>query len=75
MKLPLIVSLLEIKSSGKRDEDFGNMDGWESGVELTWPEAEVTRDNKTMILHAHVGKRCVGTWDIKANKGYVELED
>lgn len=75
MKLPLIASLLETKSGGKRDTDFGNMDGWESGVELTWPEAKITRDSKTMQLCAHVGERCVGKWDLKANKGHVELED
>ncbi len=40
MNIPLIKSLFEAE---KRDTDYGNVDGWEAGIEQVWPEAKITR--------------------------------
>jgi hypothetical protein len=62
--------LLEQK---KIDDDFGNYEGWSSNVELVWPEAEITKVK--FKFFAKVENEIVGEWDIKANKGFIQLSD
>lgn len=57
----------------KVDSDFGNFDGWESSLEMIWPEAKTT--HKNFVTTAIVDDKIVGEWNHKTNKGFVNLEE
>jgi hypothetical protein len=67
------MKLIVLFEKKRVDDDFDSYDGWSYNVELVWPEAKITKVKFTYF--AKVDDTIVGEWDIKTNKGYVQLSD